>query len=265
MNFLKTSLALQVILISGGMIATTASANSLDQAQSIQNKTNNASASSQKVINKSSEATLALKAEIERLQEEVKNLEIYHDHLAALVNSQNQEAASIDAQIDQIKYTRQGVVPLMYQMIDGLHVIVEQDMPIKKEQRLERVEKLQSMMVRADVSDAEKYRRILEAYQIEMDYGIKLGVYQGRMALNGGEAGNEQIIEADILHLGRTSLIARNLNGSQYWSWNQTSKQWLELDPSMKTDLDKAYDIAGQQAAPSLITLPVSLITAEVK
>ncbi|MFA0423961.1 DUF3450 domain-containing protein, partial [Vibrio sp. 10N.222.54.A1] len=182
------------------------------------------------------------------------------DHLAALVESQNQEAQSIEEQIEEIKYTRQGVVPLMYQMIDGLEQLVEKDVPIKKEQRLERVEKLQAMMTRADVSDAEKYRRILEAYQIEMDYGIKLGVYQGRVAL-----ASDKTIEADVLHLGRISLVARNLNGSQYWAWNQTEAQWQELDSSMKSELDKAYDIAGQQAAPSLITLPVSLIVAEVK
>ncbi|WP_032547614.1 DUF3450 family protein, partial [Vibrio crassostreae] len=76
---------------------------------------------------------------------------------------------------------------------------------------------------------------------------------------------NDRTIEADVLHLGRISLVARNLNGSQYWSWNQTQNQWQELDSSMKSELDKAYDIASQQAAPSLITLPVSLTVAEVK
>ncbi|MEZ9565146.1 DUF3450 domain-containing protein [Vibrio artabrorum] len=255
MTLFKTSLALAITLV-----ATPLMANSLDQAQSIQNKTNNTSASSQKVIDQSSQATLMLQAEIERLQEEVKNLDIYHDHLVALVGSQNQEAKSIEDQIAEIKYTRQGVVPLMYKMIDGLQQLVEQDVPIKKQQRLERVEKLQAMMTRADVSDAEKYRRILEAYQIEMDYGIKLGAYQGRVALS-----SDRTIEADVLHLGRISLVARNLKGSQYWAWNQTQNQWQALDSSIKSELDKAYDIANQQAAPSLITLPVSLTVAEVK
>ncbi|MBW3698122.1 DUF3450 domain-containing protein [Vibrio sp. T187] len=255
MNLLKTSLAFLI-----GSLATSATANSLDQAQAVQNKTNAASASSQKTINRSAEATLSLKAEIEQLQEEVKNLEIYHNHLSALVDSQNEEAQNFEDQIDQIKYTRQGVVPLMYQMIDGLQYIVETDAPIKLEQRRERVEKLKTMMTRADVSDAEKYRRILEAYQIEMDYGTKLGIYQGRMALS-----DTQNIEADILHLGRTSLVARNLSGNKYWAWNQVVKQWQPLDSSMKADLDKAYDIASQQVAPSLITLPVSLNIAEAK
>ncbi|MFA0124567.1 DUF3450 family protein, partial [Vibrio sp. 10N.261.48.A2] len=50
-----------------------------------------------------------------------------------------------------------------------------------------------------------------------------------------------------------------------YWSWDQNSAQWQELDSSMKSELDKAYDIANKQASPSLITLPVSLTVAEVK
>ncbi|MCG7497979.1 DUF3450 domain-containing protein [Vibrio sp. Of7-15] len=255
MNLMKTSLA---IVLSATL--STVYASGLDSAQAIQNKTNNASATSQKKIDSSAEAAISLKAEIEQLEEEVKNLNVYRDHLAALVENQNQEAISIEAQIDEIKYTRQGVVPLMYQMIEGLKSIVDQDKPIKYTQRLERIEKLEQVMTRADVSDAEKYRRILEAYQIEMDYGTKLGVYQGQINL-----ANNRVIETDILHLGRISLVARNLSGAKFWAWDQNKGSWQALDSAMKPELDKAYNIATKQAAPSLITLPVSLVAAEGK
>lgn len=114
-------------------------------------------------------------------------------------------------------------------------------------------------MTRADVSDAEKYRRILEAYQIELDYGTKLGLYQDQITVDAGSR------EVDILHLGRVSLVARSLNGTKFWSWNQSDKQWQSADSSMKSELDKAFNIAAKQAAPSLITLPVSLNVAEAK
>ncbi|WCP65823.1 DUF3450 domain-containing protein [Vibrio tubiashii] len=255
MNLMKTSLA----LILATSASTTMAANSLDSAQSIQSKTNAASASSQKRIDVSAEKTLTLKAEIEQLEEEVKNLKVYRDHLIALVASQDQEVASLDSQIEEIKSTRQGIVPLMYQMIDGLKQIVSQDVPIKSEQRQERIAKLESMMTRADVSDAEKYRRILEAYQIELDYGTKLGLYQGQISVN------DESREADVLYLGRISLVARSLNGSKFWSWDQKSNQWLDVDASLKSELDKAFSIAAKQTAPSLITLPVSLKVAEAK
>lgn len=230
----------------------------LNDPQAVQAKTNNASAKSQKAINSSSDSSFALKSEIEQLEEEVSNLEVYRQHLEKLVENQNQEASNLNTQIQEIKVTRQGVVPLMYQMLDGLKSSIETDAPIRIEQRLVRLEKLETMMGRADVSDAEKYRRILEAYQIELDYGTKLGTYQGAITL-----ANQQEIEADIVYIGRLSLIARNLSGNQYWAWNQNIRQWSAVDNSLKVELDKAFSIASKQAAPSLIRVPVSLTTAE--
>lgn len=253
MNSVTTSLALSLAIASTSSMAV-----GLDAAQSIQSKTNAASASSQKRIDASAEKTLTLKAEIEQLQEEVNNLQVYRQHLTSLVNSQQQEVMSLERQIDEIKSTRQGIVPLMYQMIDGLKQITAEDVPIKLEQRNQRIAKLEKMMVRADVSDAEKYRRILEAYQIELDYGTKLGLYQGQLSIDGESR------QADVLYLGRLSLVARSLNGNSFWAWDQNAKQWSEVDPSMKSELDKAFSMAAKQVAPSLITLPVSLQVAEV-
>lgn len=256
MNLLKTSLPLIVAACCTPVQANSLdTAHTLDKARAIESKTNAASARSQKSIDSSANETLSLKAEIEQLQEEVDNLEVYRNHLAALVDNQNQEAGSLHLQIDEIKYTRQGVVPLMYQMIEGLADIVTNDRPIKPKLRAERIAKLNNMMKRADVSDAEKFRRILEAYQIEMDYGTKLGSYQGEIMLS-----STKTIDADILYLGRISLVARNLQGDKFWAWNQASKQWQLLDSSANSDLDKAYAIASKQAAPSLITLPVSIV-----
>lgn len=255
MNLLKPSL---VLLSAATMLP--AYANTLDDAKAIQNKTNAASASSQRAVDKSSAAAMELQSEIEQLNEEVKNLSVYRDHLASLVVSQDSEITSLQEQIVEINQTRQGIVPLMYQMIDGLQTNLSEDKPIRLTAREDRIEKLKALMPRADVSDAEKYRRILDAYQIEMDYGSKLGVYQDTIQLAENDA-----VKADILYLGRVSLIARNLNATQYWSWDQTQKQWSAVSGSNKADLDTAYNLANQQIAPTLLTLPVSLTQAEAK
>jgi len=252
-NLLKPSL----VLISAAMLSPV-HANTLDEAKAIQNNTNAASAASQKQIDKSSAASIELQAEIEQLTEQVKNLNIYRNHLHALVESQQQEMVSLDTQIEEIKDTRQGIVPLMYQMIDGLQKLIDQDKPIRLQARVERLEKLKTLMPRADVSDAEKFRRILEAYQIEMDYGTKLGSYQGQITLSSDES-----VDADILYLGRVALIARNPNATEYWTWDQAQKQWQPLDNSYKADIDTAYSLAAKQIAPTLLNLPVSLAKAE--
>lgn len=229
-------------------------ASDLGAAQAIQNKTNTASAQSQIRISHSADSTLSLRSDIEQLEEEVKNLDVYRKHLEALVKDQHSELSNIDQQISDIEQTRQGVVPLMYKMIDGLKQTVKNDKPIRIEQRNLRIEKLETMMTVANVSDAEKYRRILEAYQIELDYGIKLGVYQGKVTLD-----DDKTIEANILYLGRISLIARNFNQDKYWAWDQKEKAWRLLDSSLNSDLNHAYAVANKEVAPSLLTLPVSL------
>ncbi|WP_427916708.1 DUF3450 domain-containing protein [Vibrio eleionomae] len=235
-------------------------ANSLEDAKSIEHNTNVSSAVSQKKVDKSAQASIELRAEVEHLKEETKNLEVYRDHLKGLVSSQHDEMNSLNDQIAEIKTTRQGIVPLMYDMLDGLDALIKQDKPVRLETRQQRLAKLKALMPRADVSDAEKFRRILEAYQIEMDYGTKLGTYQGRIALS-----QDQQVEADVLYLGLVSLVARNLSQTRYWSWNAKQNQWQELDSGEKESIDRAFKLANQEIAPSFLTLPVSLTKAEAK
>ncbi|MGC3833842.1 DUF3450 domain-containing protein [Moritella viscosa] len=184
---------------------------------------------------------------------EVDNLAVYRDHLAKLVNNQNQELGSLDEQLQGIKTTRQGIVPLMYKMLAGLGDIINTDKPIKKEQRLARLAKLNTMMGQANVSDAEKYRRILEAYQIEIDYGTKLGVYQSEITL---VPSNNRII-VDLLHLGRIAFVARSLDSQNYWQWHDQRQAWVAISEQTNY-IDKAFKMANKQIAPSLISLPVT-------
>ncbi len=242
-----------------------AAADQLNNARSLTRDMNQEAAVSQLQIDKSAEATLSMQADIERLQEQVDNLAVYRNHLTKLVNSQENELSSLNTQLHDIKSTRQGIVPLMYKMLDGLQVIINNDKPIKQQQRLRRLEKLQQMMIQADVSDAEKYRRILEAYQIEIDYGTKLGVYQSDIQVSSStQKAPAQVLHLDLLHLGRVALVARSLDGLSYWQWHAQQRQWLAVTEHT-ADIDKAFKIANKQIAPSLIKLPVNMTIAAQK
>lgn len=233
-------------------------ANTLEHAQDIQKKTNNASISSQKKVDASAERALDLQVEIEQIRLEIKNLTVYRNHLSSLVKSQNNEMDSLEQQIKGVNSTRQGVVPLMYDMIDGLRELVASGSPIKLNVRQERVARLDSMMSRADVSDAEKYRRILDAYQIELDYGTMLEAYQGEINVG------TETIQADIFHLGRISIVARSIDKNKYWSWDGSSNSWVDIDGSLTTEIDKAFNLVEQKST-SMVTLPVSLNAGERK
>ncbi|WP_325895305.1 DUF3450 domain-containing protein [Grimontia sp. NTOU-MAR1] len=230
-----------------------AQATELDKAAAIETQTVKAAAVSQQRIDVSDEQAQFTKAEIERLQREIENLTLYRNHLKSLVENQEQEQASLNQQLTDIAQTRQGIVPLMYRMIDDLDVWVSQDLPIKPEQRQSRVDGLKTLMTRADVADAEKFRRILEAYQIELDYGAKLGTYQETLSLDGVDR------EVDVLHLGRLSLVARSLNGDAFWFYEQSTAKWLPVDKRAYEAIQQAFDVAKKKQPPTLMALPLSI------
>ncbi len=240
--------------------ASVTQAGDLTRAIQTQTATNRLSIQSQQNIDRHTEESMALTSEIARLKEQLQNLSVYRDHLETLVASQQTEQASLTDQIAQIQQTRQGLVPLMYQMLSSLERIIKSDKPLKLSQRLSRLDSLRLMMGRADVSDAEKYRRILEAFQIEMDYGSKLMVYRDEIM-----TGENQYREVELASVGRLALIARSFNRQNYWYWDGNQELWMKGDDSDLEQINQIYDVAENKRTPTLLELPVSLVPLKEK
>ena len=115
--------------------------------------------------------TSDLLAEYRAVVRETESLKIYNDALEAIVQDQRDEVVSINNQLEGLEATNRGVVPLMLEMIEVLGQVVENDMPFRLEERRARVQRLRDMMNQADVTTSEKYRRVMEAYQGELEYG----------------------------------------------------------------------------------------------
>ena len=105
-------------------------------------------------------------------------------------------------------------------------------------------------MSRADVTISEKYRRIPEAYQIELEYGRTLSAYEGPL----GTGAEERTVE--FAQLGRVSLMYRTLDGSETGYWDANQKQWV-VDPSYADAVEEAIRVARGDGAPDLLTVPV--------
>ncbi|PTB83166.1 hypothetical protein C9986_00965, partial [Pseudidiomarina aestuarii] len=161
---------------------------------------------SQTKIDSLYEQSQELLYEYRAVVDEYENLKVYNDHVQRLVDDQNASLASLQRQIDGIEETKQGVVPLMYKMIDSLEQFVNLDIPIHKERRLARVDRLRDVMENANVTTSEQFRQITEAYQAEMDYGSGLIAYEGKLSFQGEE------ISVDFFHLGRAALMAQSLD-----------------------------------------------------
>lgn len=227
-----------------------ASADPLAAVQQEAGKGNAESAASQQKIDSAFEQSQELLVEYRALADEADNLKIYNDHVQRLVDDQSASLGSFQRQIDSIEKTKQGVVPLMFQMIDTLDQFVALDVPVNLEERKERIAKLRKLMDRSDITTSEKYRQVLDAYLIENEYGTKIAAYQGELELEG------QKLTVDFFHLGRSVLVAQSLDQKEAWVWVGGGK-WEALDASYLSPITQAIRMARKQAAFDLVELPV--------
>jgi hypothetical protein len=223
----------------------------LDAAREIRRSANAEGVAAQKRIDKISDETDALFARYSAALRQLDSIRIYNRQMEDLIESQDDEMASLTDQLDRVEVVGRSVTPLMLRMIDALKAFVELDVPFLEEERTKRIEELRSMMLRSDVSNSEKYRRIMEAYQIENEYGRTIEAYRGTLDRDGRE------ISVDFLRFGRIALVYQTLDESESGVWNQQTRSWQPLDSSYRSSIRQGLRIARKQAAPDLISLPL--------
>lgn len=223
----------------------------LDQAAvSAQGAANAAAAASQVNINETVDRTQTLGTQYAQTMAELDSLNKYNDQLQSQIDAQEAEMASIQTQLTDIETTNREVMPLMERMVATLELFVAADLPFLKEERTNRVLNLQDIMGRADVAISEKYRRILEAYQIELEYGRTLEAYEGLMG-DGADARTVQFVK-----LGRVSLLYQTLDGEETGYWNHESSSWV-IDEDYTENVREALRVARGEGAPELLHVPV--------
>lgn len=223
----------------------------LEQTVTEQSKVDKEASASQKTVDNLDDETRKLLDEYRVTIRKVENTRIYNQQLRELIESQKAEIKSIGEQIEQVKDTGKDVVPLMLRMLDSMEQFVALDVPFLPEERQNRLKQLKEMMDRADVSTSEKFRRILEAYQVENDYGRTIEAYRGLQTVDGKE------LTVDFLRVGRVALIYQTLDGEQSGMWDKNKKEWVELDSSYDKAIQTGLRIARKQLAPDLLKLPV--------
>ena len=142
-----------------------------EEAINLQSGINREASLSQEKINdyddKANAAAKTYAAAVQRAE----SLAIYNGQLKRLIDSQKKEIQSIKRQTEEIETIETGALPLMLEMTDTLQELIEGDVPFLLKERRDRVENLKLLIDRADVTAGEKYRRIMEAYLVELDFG----------------------------------------------------------------------------------------------
>jgi hypothetical protein len=157
----------------------------------------------------------------------------------------------IGLSMDQVDVINRQIFPLMERMIDGLDQSVKVDVPFLMDERSGRVDNLKEIMSRSDVSVAEKFRKVMEAYQIENDYGTTIEDYKQTLTLEG-----EGTRAFNMLRIGRVGLYFQSDDTRITGRWNNTTRAW-DIDNSARTEVRTGLRVARQLVAPELINVPV--------
>ena len=223
----------------------------LTDAINVETASNNAAIKSQNKIDGLSDKTRKMLDQYRSATHQTETLQTYNKHLKDLLGSQKEEKTSLVQQLKDIETTQREIVPLILRMLDSLDKFIALDLPFLPEERNQRLTKLKQMIVRADVSNAEKFRRIIEAYQIENDYGNTIEAYRADLALDGVTN------SVDFLRLGRVALYYQRFDGSETGYWDKEQKKWQTLSTDYRNPIRNGLRIARKETAPDLLTLPI--------
>ena len=226
---------------------------SVDQVTAEGIKRADAGAAEQQRVEQIANQTEELLAEFNTLAKVVDGLKTYNSLLQRQVNNQESEKQALAESIDNVALIERQIIPMMTRMLDSLEEFIALDTPFLMKERTERLARLREMMERSDVSSAEKFRRVIEAYQIENDYGRTIEAYKGTVDINGTPQ------EVDFLRIGRVALAYQSVGGQYTGAWDVAEGTFIELAPEkFKTQVAQGIRVARKQVAPDLLIVPIA-------
>lgn len=188
-----------------------------------------------------------------KLSAETESFTRYNETLQKQISSQQQRLADVEAQSAALDATAASLGPLIMRMHEDLEKFVASDLPFldpigdSPDSRKDRMLRLKEIVADAGVSQAEKYRRLLEAYQIEIEYGRTVAAYAGQ--LDDGR-------KAEYVRVGRVALLYRTEDGLEAGYWDHAQKKWI-VDNDYRDAVSQALRVAKKEVAPDVMFLPV--------
>lgn len=240
-------IAVAAMTVTGSVFAQT-----VDQVLQADQRRLNLAQQSQERINNIVDGTRSLEDQYRAINKEIDGLRVYNRLMRAQVEGQQATLDDISISMDRVDVINRQIFPLMERMIDGLEQSVALDLPFLMDERTERIANLKEIMERSDVSVAEKFRKVMEAYQIENDYGTSVDYYTESLTIDGATR------SFNMLRLGRIGLYFQSDDTQITGRWNNIDRQW-EIDNSARNEVRKGLRMARQLIAPELIIVPVQV------
>ncbi len=247
----KLLTAAAVIAISGSVFA-----QSVDQVLQADLRRLSLAQASQERINTVVQGTRSLSDQYRAVNKEIDGLKVYNRLMTAQTNGQQATLDDISLSMDQVDVINRQIFPLMERMIDGIEQSIALDIPFLMGERSRRVNNLKEILQRSDVSVAEKFRKVMEAYQIENDYGSSSETYRQSLVID------DTTRDYNMLRIGRIGLYFQSDDSRITGAWDPAAGQYVILGNEHRNEIKKGIRMAKDLIAPELLLLPVPSATA---
>ena len=125
---------------------------------------------SQTTVSDLSIETQELLGEYRLVLQQTDRLIAYNDYVERLITDQEAQIIDINGQLEKFAMIERGIVPLMLDSIETLDKFIDLDVPFLLKERKARVNRLRIIMDQSNITVSEKYRQIMDAYQIETGF-----------------------------------------------------------------------------------------------
>ncbi|MFA7555971.1 MAG: DUF3450 domain-containing protein [Spongiibacteraceae bacterium] len=237
----------------GALLGSPAQANTVDAVLKVGQAKTTAAQNSQKTVDKLASEAGDLLQDYKTVMKQVDGLRVYNSRLEKQIANQMTRIGDIENSIDQVTVIQRQVTPLVIRMIDGLEEFVNLDIPFLLDERKQRVAFLRSSLDRSDLSVAEKFRQVLEAYKIENEFGRKITSYKGSLSLDGVER------DVNFFQVGRVALLYQTTDTEISGAWDAAAGEYVQLDKGeYRNAILKGIRIARKEATIEILKLPIS-------
>lgn len=190
-------------------------------------------------------------AEYDTLLRETQALQAYNALLQRQIETQQRRITELQGSIGEVPDLERLVPPLIERMAEGLEEFVDLDIPFQEDERADRVAAMRNLVEDASVSDAEKFRRVLEAWEVENEYGRAVSAYTGTLDIGGTSR------DVDFLQIGRVALLYQTQDLEQVGAWDAQQRVFVPLGTEHRNPIRQAIRMANNAVAPDLVLLPI--------
>ncbi len=207
---------------------------------------------SQETVDNLSTEKDSLLAEWKVVVKQVEGLKIYNAQKRQQIKAQEERLVTLAEQTKQVVVIQRQIPPLMERMANSLEQFVSLDAPFSLDERYKRINQVRNTLSDPKVTASEQVRQVLEAYNIEREYGRTIETYEDAIVLDG----EEKVV--NILRVGRLALMYQLKDQSEAGIWNANSNSWEEVS-GYRIPVRDGIRMASKTAPLDLLPVPVKL------